>query len=108
MPRIWPKKFAILSADAASATCSWPTTNPKSRCLLNGCGTKRKKRSSVHQRIRNPLLHGVVRFGKISAPPPLYRFGPRDRGARRGGVDRGSRRFRHQTGVIAIERILQN
>src|ERR1035437_4316824 len=71
MPRTWPKKFAILSADAASATCSWPTTNPKSRCLLNGCGTKTKKRSSVHQRISNPLLDGVVHFGKNSATPPL-------------------------------------
>src|ERR1035441_5956739 len=46
MPRTWPKKFAILSADAAFATCSWPTTSPRSRCLSNGCGTRTKNRSS--------------------------------------------------------------
>src|SRR5208282_1133925 len=45
MPRIWRKKFATLSADAASDTCSWPTTNRKNRCSSNGCGTKKKSQS---------------------------------------------------------------
>ena len=39
-PRIWPRKCAILSVDAASATCSWTTTSLRNRCLSSGCGTK--------------------------------------------------------------------
>src|ERR1039458_9704720 len=64
MPRTWPKKFAILSADAAFVTCSWPTTSPRSRCLSNGCGTKKKRRSSVQKRISSPLQLLTARVSK--------------------------------------------
>src|SRR5208283_5011508 len=66
MPRTWRKKFATSSADAASATRSWPTTSQKSRCLSNGCGTKRQTRSN--------LRIDVVR--RLLLAPPAHFLGP--------------------------------
>jgi len=39
------EEVATSSADAASATCSWPTINPKNRCLSSGCVIRTKSRS---------------------------------------------------------------